>query len=68
MFALKKEERSQIINNYFKKLEKEEIIKPKASRRKEIIPSKAEIKKRKTIEKIKSGVISSKRSIKLINI
>ena len=68
MFALKKEERSQIINNNFKKLEKEEIIKPIASRRKEIIPSKAEIKKRKTIEKIKSGVISSKRSIKLINI
>lgn len=68
MFALKKEERSHIINNNFKKLEKEEIIKPKASRRKEIIPSKAEIKKRKTIEKIKSGVISSKRSIKLINI
>ena len=43
-------------------------MKPKASRRKEIIPSKAKIKKKKTIEKIKSGVISSKRSIKLINI
>ena len=46
-------------------LKKEEIIKPKASRRKEIIPSKAEIKKRKTIEKIKSGVISSKKINKI---
>ena len=67
MSALKKEERSQIINNNLKELEKDEI-KPKASRRREIIPSKAERKKRKTIEKIKSGVISLKRSIKLINI
>lgn len=68
MSALKKEERSQIINNNLKELEKDEQIKPKANRRKEIIPSKAERKKRKTIEKIKSGVISLKRPIKLINI
>ena len=67
MSALKIEERSQNLNKNLKELEKDEI-KPKASRRRERIPSKAERKKRKTIEKIKSGVISLKRSIKLINI
>lgn len=53
---IRKEERSQMNNSSFhlKKLEREEQVKPKASRRKEIIKIRAEINKienRKTIEK-----------------
>ena len=54
---IKKEERTQIsnLNFHVKKLEKEEQIKSKASRRKKIIKIRAEInelEKRKAIQKI----------------
>ena len=56
-FYLRKQEESQINNLtlYLKQLEKEEQTKPKASRRKEIIKSRAEIneiERKKTREKI----------------
>ena len=54
---LKKEEKSQINNliQHLNELEKEELTKPKVSRRKEIIKVREEINKleiQKTIEKI----------------
>ena len=54
---LKKQEKSQInsLNSHLKQLEKEEQTKPKVSRRKEIIKTRAEIKEietKKTVAKI----------------
>ena len=70
---LKKQERSQIYNLtlHLKELEKEQQIKPKPSRRREIIKMRAEINEietKITVEQIKKlGACSLKELIRLIN-
>ena len=71
---LKKQEKSQIhnLNLYLKKLEKEQQIKPKCSRRRELIKIRAEIneiKSKRTVEQItKLGAGSLKELVRLINL
>ena len=59
---LKKQEKNQInnLNLHLKQLEKEEVKKPRVSRRKEIIKIRAEINKKETKETI--GKISKTKS------